>query len=143
MVNKELQIILKHRHIAINVQLEFDEDRESLQNFKALLTESRNHIITLSLNLGFIDSHGPFKENGLVFKEKDQNMKDIVTELLSWNTHRCAVKMSYMTGCICGGNARFPSIKQALEHLSRETEANDVPFTHTEGFPKGWARWKV
>lgn len=142
-VNLELQSVLRHRHITINVQLEFDEDCDSLYQFKTLLTESRDHLITLNLNLGFIDSHGPFEENGLVFKEEDEDMEELVTELISWKDPRCTVNMSYMTGCICGGNDLVPSIKYALEHLTEVTEANDINFTHTKDFPKGWPRWIV
>jgi hypothetical protein len=141
--NLELQAILKHRHIKIFVQLEFDEDRECLQNFKILLTSSRDHIVTLNINLGYIDSHGPFGENGLVFKKDEPEMKRIVTEILSWKNPRCALNMSHLTGCICGGNNRFPSIKHALDYLEETTKANKVPFKQLEGFPKGWPRWQI
>lgn len=134
---------MRHRHITINVQLEFEEDRTCLQNFKKLLNESRRHIVILNLNLGFIDSHGPFEENGLVFKKEDENMKNLVSELVSWKAPRTTIKMRYTTGCICGGNSRFPSIKEALAHLGDETDANDIPLTYSESFPRDWPRWKV
>ncbi|KAE9982352.1 hypothetical protein BLS_006195 [Venturia inaequalis] len=141
--NDELQATLKHRHIIINVQLEFEEDRTCLQNFRQLLNLSRQHTVTLNLNLGFIDSHGPFHENGLVFKKEDEEMKDLVSELLSWKAPRSTLKMRYTTGCICGGNGRFPSIKQALEHLGEETKAKEIPLMRLEDFPRDWPRWEV
>lgn len=142
-VNDELQAVLKHRHIIINVQLEFEEDRKCLQDFKRLLNISRRHTVTLDLNLGFIDSHGPFSENGLVFKMEDEDMTGLVSELLAWKAPRSVVKMRYTTGCICGGNGRFPSIKQALAHLGEETKAKDIPLRYLEDLPRDWPRWKV
>ncbi|TID25789.1 hypothetical protein E6O75_ATG03652 [Venturia nashicola] len=130
-VNDELQAVLKHRHITINVQLEFEEDR------------ARRHDVVLNINLGFIDSHGPFEESGLVFKREDEEMKALVSELTSWKAAHSTVKMRYMTGCICGGNGRFPSIKEALKHLGEETEAKDIPLTYLEDYPRDWPRWKV
>lgn len=142
-MNDELQSVLKHRHITINVQLEFEEDRRCLQNFKKLLDVSRRHTVILNLNLGFIDSHGPFHENGLVFKRKDEEMKDLVAELLSWKAPRSTVKMRYATGCVCGGNGRFPSIKEALAHLAEETGSKDISLSYEEDFPRNWPRWKI
>ncbi|QDS73299.1 hypothetical protein FKW77_005843 [Venturia effusa] len=141
--NVVLQRTLEHRHIIINVQLEFEEDRNCLKNFQKLLNVARHHTVVLRINLGFIDSHGPFDENGLVFKRRDEDMKDLVSELLSWKTPRVTVKMRYTTGCVCGGNRRFPSFKEALAHLSEETTARDIALTCEEGFPRDWPRWKV
>lgn len=70
-------------------------------------------------------------------------MKDLVSELLSWKAPRQTVKMRYMTGCVCGGNGRFPSIKQALAYLGDETETKNIPLTNSEDFPRDWPRWKV
>lgn len=139
----ELQSVLRHRHITINVQLEFYEDRDCLAKFDTLLSKSRDHFLILNLNLGFVDSHGPFEENGLVFKEADEEMKKLVTELTSWKSPRSTVSMSYMTGCICGANDHIASIKNALERLTEVTKANDISFVHTADFPRDWPRWIV
>lgn len=132
---------MKHRHLTINVQLEFEEDRNCLKDFKKLLNVSRRHTVDLSINLGFINSHGLFDENGLVFKSSKENMKSIVSELLSWKAPRSTVKMRYTNGCICGNNRRFSTIRGALAHLAEETKNKNIPLTHTEGFPRDWPRW--
>lgn len=70
-------------------------------------------------------------------------MKNLVAELVAWKTSLCTVEMSYMTACICGGNRRFPTIKNALAHLSEVALANDILFSYEEDYPKDWPRWQV
>jgi hypothetical protein len=134
---------LQFRHIIINVQLEFNEDLDCLRRFKTLLSKSPNgHDIILNLNLGFIDSHGPEEENGLVFQKEDEQMKDLIAELIAWKDARKTVNMTYTSGCICGG-VDFGVIGEAKEHLEEVCKENGIPLNKLTDYPRGWPRWYV
>jgi len=144
-VNKELCAILKFRHLIINVQLEFDEDFDCLMRFKTLLTKSRagGHVIDLlNLNLGFVDSHGPEDENGLVFQKEDEELKGLVSELIGLKDARAKVAMAYTSGCICGG-VDEGVIGKAIKHMMTMCRTEGIKLRRNIGYPRGWPRWFV